>query len=283
MPSVSVIIASYNHAQYIAQSIESVVRQTFQDFELIVIDDGSTDNSVEVIQALQKKHKFQFIVQDNMGLAKTLNKAVSLASGEFIAPFGSDDIMMLDRLEKQASYMKLSPQLGISGGNILCIDGQSQLHKVQKIYPARVLGFDDIYMNREKGVPAPTLMFRKKVLLEAEGFNPDIRLEDLYIEFKIASMGYQIGMLNDVLAYYRIHDTNTYKNLELMLDAVLATYDCFSDHPQYEQMRQRTLHSYLLMAAKSDKQLARKILSMIPLSAYCGKTFRGIFKLLVGR
>ncbi|WP_257275384.1 MULTISPECIES: glycosyltransferase [unclassified Endozoicomonas] len=283
MPSVSVIIASFNHAQYVARSIESVVRQTFQDFELIVIDDGSTDESVKIIQTLQDEHDFQFIVQENMGLAKTLNRALDLTSGEFIVPFGSDDIMMLDRVEKQVSYMKQNPHLAISGGNILCIDGQGQLHRAQKIYPERVLEFDDIYRNRKKGVPAPTLMLRKDVLLEAGGFDPEIRLEDLYIEFKITSMGYRIGVLNDVLAYYRIHDTNTYKNLELMLNAVLATYKCFSDHPKYEQMRLRTLHSYLLMAVKSDKPLARKILSMIPLNAYRAKTLRGIFKLLFAK
>ncbi|MGI9281858.1 MAG: glycosyltransferase family 2 protein [Endozoicomonas sp.] len=282
MPSVSVIIASYNHALYIVQSIESVIRQTFQSFELIVIDDGSRDDSVEIIRALQKRYEFQFVVQSNMGLARTLNKAIALASGEYIVPFGSDDVMMLDRLEKQVTYMQKNPRLGISGGNILCIDDQGQLHRQQRIYPSRVLGFDDIYLNREKGAPAPTLMFRKEVLLEAGGFNPDIRLEDLYIEFKIASMGYQIGMLNDVLAYYRIHETNTYKNLELMLNAVLTTYGSFPDHPQYEYMRLKTLHSYLLMAVKSDKKLARKILSMIPLGAYRVKTLRGIFRLLFG-
>ncbi|WP_062263200.1 glycosyltransferase family 2 protein [Endozoicomonas arenosclerae] len=283
MPSVSVIIASYNHAQYIAQSIESVIRQTFQDYELIVIDDGSSDDSVEIIRGLQEKYDFQFIVQSNMGLTRTLNKALELADGEFIVPFGSDDVMMLDRLEKQVPYMKMNPGLGIGGGNILCIDGTGQLHKQQRMYPDRVLNFDDIYLNREKGVPAPTLMFRKDILLEAGGFNPDIRLEDLYIEFKIASMGYQIGMLNDVLSYYRIHETNTFKNLELMLDSVLTTYGCFQDHPQYEQMRLKTLHSYLLMAVKSDKRLAKKILSMIPLKAYRGKTLRGVFKILFAK
>ncbi len=281
MPAVSVIIASYNHAHYIAQTLRSVFCQTCQDFELIVLDDGSTDNSIEVIEALRQEYDFHFEQQTNMGLARTLNKAVALSKGRYIMPLGSDDLMFPDKLEKQLAYMETHPEYGISGGNILNIDGDGKLFEKQKIYEARELSFDDIFLKRKKGVPAPTLMFRRDILEEAGGFNPDIRLEDLYIEFKITSLGYKIGMLNDVLAYYRIHDTNNFKNLDMMLEAVLQTYERFSDHPDYEQMRLSTLNSYLLMAAKSNKPLVRKIIKQIPLKSYRLKTVRGIARSVI--
>lgn len=280
IPLVSVIIASYNHERYVAQSIESVLRQTYKNIELIVIDDGSKDSSADVIQKLQKTHGFVFEVQENMGLAKTLNKAISMSQGEYIIPFGSDDIMMLDRLEKQVAYMQANSDVGICGGNILTIDETQTVVAKQDIYPERKLVFDDIYLKQIKGVPAPTMMLLRKALIEAGGFNPEIRLEDLYIEFKITALGYKIGMLNDVLAYYRIHADNTYNNLNVMLEAVLKTYECFSDHPEYEKMKVRTLQSYLLMAVKADKKLAKEILKDIPFKHYNLKILRGIAKLL---
>ncbi|HCL51805.1 MAG TPA: glycosyl transferase, partial [Pseudomonas sp.] len=91
---VTVIIASYNHGPYIEQSILSVLNQTYPHIELLVVDDGSTDDSVERIERLQAQHGFDFRVQRNKGLTHTLNEAIARARGTLIAPFGSDDNMM---------------------------------------------------------------------------------------------------------------------------------------------------------------------------------------------
>ena len=92
-PLVTVIIASYNHAPYIEQSILSVLNQTYSNIELLVIDDGSTDDSVERIRRLQERYSFDFRVQQNQGLTNTLNGAVARSQGPLVVPFGSDDIM----------------------------------------------------------------------------------------------------------------------------------------------------------------------------------------------
>lgn len=93
-PLVTVIIASYNHGRYIEESILSVLTQTYKNIELLVIDDGSSDDSVERINALQAQHDFDFRVQQNQGLTNTLNGAIARSKGSLIVPFGSDDIML---------------------------------------------------------------------------------------------------------------------------------------------------------------------------------------------
>src|SRR3990167_1567368 len=105
-PLVSVIIASYNHGPYIEASITSVLAQTYGNIELLVVDDGSSDDSVERIQRLQRLHGFDFRVQKNQGLSRTLNETVARARGELITPFGSDDVMLPQRLALQVAYLQ---------------------------------------------------------------------------------------------------------------------------------------------------------------------------------
>ncbi|WP_426415760.1 glycosyltransferase family 2 protein [Aestuariirhabdus sp. LZHN29] len=281
-PLVSVIVACYNHAQYIEACLSSILRQTYPAIELIVIDDGSKDASVEVISALAKQHNFYFEAQANIGLSATLNKGIEIAKGEYIITFGSDDIMMLDRIEKQVAHMQANPDLGLCGGNMLKINEHGTILSRQKVNGEDRLNFEDVLLGRKEGTPAPTLFFRKEALEKAGGFHPEIKLEDLYIELKISSLGYPIGYMNDILAYYRVHPNNTYKNYRYMIDNVLRTYEEFSDHPDYWQAYYKFLNSMFVKCAPKDKPLARELLKQIPLREYRMKTLKGIGRLLFG-
>lgn len=186
-PLVSVIIASYNHGPYIEQSIQSVLDQTYPNIELLVVDDGSTDDSVERIQRLQAAHGFDFRVQQNQGLTNTLNGAIARAKGSLIVPFGSDDIMKPDRIAIQVEYMDGKPEVGICAGNIELIDAEGNLYpekRQRRDVPFRRLDFDDMFLERKPYPPATTLMIRREALDKVGGFDPSIRLEDLYIELE---------------------------------------------------------------------------------------------------
>ncbi|RRJ82351.1 glycosyltransferase [Aestuariirhabdus litorea] len=280
LPLVSVIVACYNHDQYIEACLTSILRQTYPAIELIVLDDGSKDRSPELIAALAKEQGFFFEAQANMGLSATLNKGLNIAKGEYIVTFGSDDIMMLDRIEKQVAYMQANTELGLCGGNMLKINEHGTVLSKQKFSGEHRLDFEDVLLGRKEGTPAPTLFFRQAALAKAGGFHPEIKLEDLYIELKISSLGYPIGFMNDVLAYYRVHPTNTYKNYRYMIDNVLKTYEEFRDHPAYEQAYYRFLNSMLVKCAGKDKALARELLKQIPLREFRMKTLKGIGRLL---
>ncbi|MBA5707239.1 glycosyltransferase [Pseudomonas fulva] len=279
---VTVIIASYNHGPYIEQSILSVLNQTYPHIELLVVDDGSTDDSVERIERLQAQHGFDFRVQRNKGLTHTLNEAIARAKGSLIAPFGSDDIMMPDRIAIQVQYMADKPEVGICAGNIELIDSQGELFpeaRQRREVPFRRLDFEDMFLERKPYPPAPTLLIRREALEKVSGFDPDIRLEDLLIELKVTHAGYFIDGLSVVMARYRKHASNSYKNHRFMIDNILRTYAKFKDHPAYEQVKFKALNSMFLKVANRDRKLARELLAQIPLRAYTRKTWRGLGRL----
>lgn len=265
-PLVSVIIASYNHEKYIEASIASVAAQTYRNVELLVVDDGSSDGSVELLRGLQAKYGFDLRVQQNQGLSKTLNEAIARARGNLIVPFGSDDIMLPQRLEKQVAHMWDKPEVGICAGNIEIIDSNGRVmpgkEQRKRDLPFRRLDFDDLFLDRKPGPMAPTLMFRREALEKVGGFDPDIRLEDVYIELAVTKAGYVIDILGEVLAQYRKHPTNTYKNARFMVDNVFKTYSQFSDHPDYEQVIMRFRNSMFLKCSNRDKVLARELLRL---------------------
>lgn len=280
-PLVTIAISCYNHDNYISASILSALQQTYDNIELLIFDDGSKDNSVEVINKLQQEHHFHFDAQKNMGLNNTLNKALEMAKGKYFVPFGSDDIMLLDRIAKQVAYMEENPDISICAGNILKIDEHGQICKKQKIVAAHRQSFEKIYTSRGSAAPAPTLFFRTDLTRKAGGFHPDIALEDLYIKLKVTQEFGDLGVMNDLLAYYRTHPNNTYKNFDYMIKNVLNTYEEFQDHPQFEAVKYAFLNSTLLKAAKSNRTYARKILKQIPWCHRNMKTLRAAPYLLL--
>lgn len=279
-PLVSVIIASYNHGPYIEASIASVLAQTYGNIELLVVDDGSSDDSVERIGKLQQEHGFDFLVQKNQGLSRTLNDSVARARGNLIVSFGSDDVMLPERLALQVAYMQGKPEVGICAGNIEEIDAQGVSRGTPRELPLRRLDFEDVFLNRKTGAPAPTLMFRREALEKVGGFDPQIRLEDLYIQLKVTRAGYFVDILGEVLALYRVHGTNTYKNYRFMVDNVLRTYAQFNDHPAYEEVCARFRNSMLLKCARTDRKLAFELLRQIPAKNWDSKTLRGLWRML---
>lgn len=281
-PLVTVIIASYNHAPYIEASIESVLAQTYPHIELLVIDDGSTDDSVARICRLQEQYGFDFREQHNKGLTHTLNEAIARARGSLIAPFGSDDIMLPGRIATQVAYLADKPEVGICGGNIEFIhaDGRPypDAEQKQRDLGPQHIDFDDVFLDRKPIPPTATLMFRKEALEKVGGFNPEIRLEDVYIWLRITHAGYYIDRIPKLMAQYRKHPTNTYKNLRFMADSLLRTYADYADHPAYAQVRNRLINSLFVKAADRDKALARELLGKLPLSGWNGKTVRGLLR-----
>lgn len=283
-PLVTVIIASYNHASYIEASVGSVLAQTYPNIELLVIDDGSSDGSAELLQTLQAKHGFELTVQTNQGLSRTLNDAISRARGSLIVPFGSDDIMFAHRIATQVSYMEGKPEVGICSANIEIIDQNGQImgarEQRKRELPFRRLDFNDLFLDLKPGPMAATLMFRAEALSKVGGFDPEIRLEDLYIELAVARAGYYIDVLGEPLAQYRKHATNTYKNQRFMYENVLKTYAMFKDHPSYEAVCMKFRNSMMLKCAGRDKALSREILKDIPIRYWNKKTLRGMIRLM---
>jgi len=133
-PKLSVIIASYNHQGYIAETLGSLEQQTFQDFEIIIVDDGSTDKTVEVARSTQSRA--QIHTQQNQGVVAARNRGVSLAKGKYICFADSDDVVLPERFAKQVALLDGDDELGLVFADALIIDSTgAQIGRFSDVYP----------------------------------------------------------------------------------------------------------------------------------------------------
>ncbi|WP_211828568.1 glycosyltransferase family 2 protein [Kistimonas asteriae] len=282
LPLVSVLVPCYNHQNYVKDAINSILNQTYSNIELIVLDDGSTDNSPAILAELSEKHGFYYEHQQNMGLNGTLNKGLSLAKGQYICPFASDDVMFLDRIEKQVALLESRPDVAVCAGNMIAISETGEIASSLKIRPAREVDFDDLFWRKIPGPAAPTAMIRSSVIDEVGHYDPDIRIEDLYMWLKITHAGHKIYILNDVLAYYRKHTGNFHSNYKSMLENELRIIGSYASHPKYNEVKKRLLISTFVKTANRDKLFAKELLGQISFFDAPLKISKGVVRLIAG-
>lgn len=201
-PLVSIISPTYNHEKYIGACIESVRNQTFPDWEMIIINDGSTDNTATIIESfLQLDDRIHLYNQDNVGifrLSATYNKALQVSRGKYIAVLEGDDLWKPDKLERQVKIMESDPGVVLAWGSAQTLSETSGA--LGSPFPAsiqqNVFNNDPIGMILktlffENPIPAATLLFRKNVLLDSGGFqqNFNLPLVDLPTIFEIVPKG----------------------------------------------------------------------------------------------
>jgi len=130
--TLSIVMSVYNGANYVSDAIESILNQSYDNFEFIIVNDGSTDNSLKIIESFTDK-RIKIINQDNQGLVAALNTAIKAASGDLIARQDADDISLPERLSKQVGAIITNPNLVLLGSSIITIDEYSKelgTHKV---------------------------------------------------------------------------------------------------------------------------------------------------------
>ena len=137
MPTVSVVIPTYNRALMVKEAIQSVLDQTYSDFEIIVVDDGSTDDTREVVTAFADKVRYVF--QENSGRSNARNRAIHMARGRYIAFLDSDDLYMPHKLDMQVACMEKVPEFGMVYSTAVCIDEQG--NDLTRIYKANESGW----------------------------------------------------------------------------------------------------------------------------------------------
>lgn len=215
-PRVSVIIATYNRRKLLKESIESVLNQSFQDFEIIVIDDGSTDNTSELIQEINSP-KIRYYYQENSGRSHARNKALGLARGEFIAFNDSDDLYFPDKLEIQVKTMDHNPDVGMLYSTAKCIDEAGKETPSPYLYATS----GDIYPHIAYYLPLtlllPSIMLRRWVVERIGGFDEALdRFEDTDMWRRSAKVTSAIGSEKPLIAV-RAHGGNSMENPELLI------------------------------------------------------------------
>lgn len=163
MPTISVIMPAYNVEKYIGDAIESILQQTFDDFEFIIIDDASTDQTYDIICKYHDKRIIRIRNQNRLGVAACINRGLSVCSSEFVARMDSDDISKPERFKNQIEFMSDNSNLGISGSHMEIIDSNGKIIKEQH----KKTGDEAIKINLFLGhtsLAHPSIIIRKKVI-----------------------------------------------------------------------------------------------------------------------
>ncbi|TMV50000.1 glycosyltransferase family 2 protein [Paenibacillus mesophilus] len=210
MMKISVVMAVYNGERYLEQAVNSVLAQTYDNFELIVVDDGSTDRTPEILGTIADSRVKKIRRTANHGAAKILNFAVGKADGDWIAIHDADDISMPERLSVQADYIRKRPELVAVGSRIACIGGNG-VDPVQLRRAETNLNFgtggEQLYRNRYLVCPMchGSSLFSKEAFLKAGGYDPTYRIAyDYDLWLRLFQIG-PIEKVEQVLYQYRIH------------------------------------------------------------------------------
>ena len=205
-PDVSVLMACFNAEKYVRETIESVLNQTFMNFEFIIINDGSTDKSLEIIKSF-KDERIVLIDQDNKGLTKSLNTGLAVCKGKYIARIDADDICLHKRFEIQHGFLEANPTYVLVSSAVLYIDEEGVV--TGRSFP--VLNHKSILNSLKSGNPIahPTVMIKKETLIDVGGYNEVIKqhFEDYFLWVKLIELG-KFKTLSTPLIKYRITENS---------------------------------------------------------------------------
>lgn len=205
-PKISVLMPVYNAEKYLVSAVDSVLAQSFQDFELICVDDGSNDNSLAILKNLAKKDNRIRVYKNphNTGIGYTRSKLKSLAKSSYIAIMDSDDVMVNNRLEKQYNFLLQNPKVIVVGGQCITIDENNKVSG-KKIFPT---DHKSIYnmMYTNMSVQQPTIMVNCNLVPKDFPWydNSVSPVEDLDNLFRLFNYG-EFANLPDVTLYYRVY------------------------------------------------------------------------------
>ncbi|WP_323665716.1 glycosyltransferase family 2 protein [Pectobacterium punjabense] len=202
-PLVSVIMPIYNVAEYVHSAIESIINQTYKNIELIIINDGSTDDSDSIIKQFLHDTRIKYLSRENKGLISTLNEGIAHAQGEFIARMDGDDISHPERIKKQVEFLLKNEDIAVLGTASVIINSESD--KIGERNPPSSPFFNKALMIFGPTVTHPSVMIRRSLVGSELYYNPNsFYVEDYELWLRL-SKKVKIANLSEKLFYYRIN------------------------------------------------------------------------------
>jgi glycosyltransferase involved in cell wall biosynthesis len=267
MPTVSVITPVYNAAPYLKEAIESVLSQTWSDWELLLVDDGSTDGSVELAEEYVRRYapKVRLLFHSdrkNHGVSATRNRALAEASGEYVAFLDADDVWLPHHLEVGIRAFKQYADVGLVYGKVLCIDENSKevtkptgtfgrIGELGAGEPHQAINAYENLLQEEFFAPLSTVLVRRTLALEVGGFPIGLRFqgEDQVICIMVARRAPML-YIPERLALYRVHGTNWSSNQSsvAIVDTQLEVFTSLVTHTQ--QMDRPTARGIIRMIGR---------------------------------
>jgi len=257
-PKISMIMSVFNGEKYLREAMDSILNQTFTDFEFIIVNDGSTDNSLSIIRSYSDKRIQVIDNGQNIGLTRSLNKAIKQARGEYIARQDADDISLPDRLEEQIKYFKKNPDVALLGTSISKIDSNGKI--LGKTLAIAKPGQGLLKQNQFNH---GSTMFKSGVVRELGGYNELFKYCQDYELWLRMAKNYAVRNLPQILYKLRFHNeaVRFRKRDEAILYNLLALRlvrdDCDAEVLKAIKNKGiKSLHSYL---TKDEKVIFHKL------------------------
>lgn len=204
-PAISVLLPVYNAGRFIREAVNSVLSQSFRDFELLALDDGSTDGSLVILREYEAHDdRVRIITRENRGLVASLNELIAGARGRYLARMDSDDVSMPQRFERQFTFLESSPDHVAVGGWVVNID-ENGLPIGPIKSPTLHFDIDQAHLKGHASIWHPTAMVRKDAIVGVGGYREEFRhAEDLDLWLRLAEVG-KLSNLSEFVLRYRLH------------------------------------------------------------------------------
>lgn len=223
-PKVSVVISTYNQAEYLGLAIESILEQTYTNFEIVIVDDGSTDHTKQKVGQYQARYgdKIRYFFQKNQGPTAAEHFGIEQAKGEYIASLDHDDLWTPQFLEKQMKLIDGDEECSFVCSAAYVIDGEGNITGTYE--SGKYLSADFNGLLRDNFVIHASVILRKNMYFEVGGFDPDIIVtHDVDLWFRLAKK-YRFKYNPEKLVKYRVHGANITKKLDKWLEDRLKSY-----------------------------------------------------------
>ena len=259
-PRVSVVVPSYNHARFVSDCLRSIFKQTHAPSELIVIDDGSTDGSVSIIERALQDCPFpcELVARENRGLCATLNEGLARTGGDFFAYLGSDDLWLADFLRERVAVLQSRERAVLAYGHAFLIDAENRVVDSTEDWGAAYADGDARPMLLRTTAPLSPTVLHRRSSVERHGWREGARLEDYELYLKLAAEG-EFAFDPRPLAAWRWHGANASRDQRMMLDEQLAAQRRASALLGLDERELSRLHARLRFERAEDfLRLGRK-------------------------
>lgn len=257
LPLVTIGIAAYNHQEYVGYTIESVLNQNYKNIELIIINDGSTDNTDKEISKYidiceRTFPSFKYINRQNKGFVPTLNEILDVSKGDYIYMLASDDILKPEMVSKCVEFFEKKPEVEVLIFDIDLIDENNSIIKSNE---SGIIGFGKkfknlSYINLKRLLEfnyfyGPSIFIKKSVFEKIGKYDENIGFEDWDFMIRVLMENIKIDYLQESLVLYRIHQRNMNKNLIYMLENTLTLLEKYKEIPDHNHRVINIFYQYL--------------------------------------
>ncbi len=227
-PIVSIVTPACNQAAFLRETIESVLVQSYRNIEYIVIDDGSTDETPEILK--RYGNRFSWFTQNNLGQTPTINRGWTLATGEILAWLNSDDTLMPDAASKAVAFLKAHPEVSVVFGDTLFTDADGK--PLYRSPPQRGFSYDRFVLECHNPIPQPSAFVRRRVIEDVGKLDPYYKYFMDWDFWLRVGMRHRIEYVPELLSTYRLHpNSNTVAREAQVAPELARMYERYFDLP----------------------------------------------------